>query len=236
MAVRPQLQALKTNLDRADARARDSKSPHAQLFVALIREMVPRVEAITTLVETPDRTLTREANFLKLDDRVSKAYKQSTEVLNRVGRLLDEAHAALETRENDRLGFNKGNPDRAAIVAKFSTMSQADQMKQVSAWMQAGPNGGAMLGIVFGADSFLTGISPELAARLRADTVRANAPDLATERDDLADLKMSVIAAADSVAIIRQATADPRLVAEIQQQKAQHDAADAVFTGAPAQP
>jgi hypothetical protein len=236
MPVRAQANAITEILSRMEARAKDNKSPYAQTFVGLVRDVLPKTNAIATIVETPDRTLTQEANFLKLNDRVSKAYKGSTDMLNRASRLLADAHADLERRENERLGFNKGNADRAAIVAKFSTMNQADQMKQVGAWMKGGVNGGAMLGIIFGADPFLTGITPELAAKLRADTVKANAPDLANERDDIAELHTSVIVVANSIAKIKEATANPRLVDELQRQKAQHDAADAVLTGAQAQP
>jgi hypothetical protein len=229
MAVRAQANAITEILSRMDARAKDIQSPHVPTFAAITRELLPMVSAIATMIERPDPTTTSQGAFLKLADRVAKTFKQSTDTINRASALYNNAIADVERRENERLGFTRGNADRGAIVAKFSTMNPADQMKQVSAWMKDTKNGGAMLGIIFGADPFLTGLTPELSAKLRADTVKANAPDLANERDALAEQLEAVIAIGNAVSKVKDATSNPQRVAEIQQQKAAHDAADATF-------
>jgi len=227
-----QARSIRDTLARMDAAAND-KSTYMQSFTPDVRSLLTYADAIASQVDRPDPTATPQANFLKLNANREKALKFSTAMLNRASALLNSAISDVQRREDERLGFTKGSPDRGAIIAKFSQMNQADQMNQVSAWMKDAKNGAVMLGVISSADGFLTGLTPELSIKLRNDFVKSYAPDLANERDELNEQYTASLAAARSMALLSEAISDPRRVEEIQRLKADHDAATAVFSGQP---
>lgn len=229
MSARTHVSGIATIHTRMKAREQDSKSPHLALFSSLVGDLIPKGNAIANKEDFPDPTLNSSANFLKLHGDVKQFRSAATTMTNRASSLHRDAVADIEQQENARLGFNKGNPDRVAIIAKFSTLSQADQVKQLGVWMKDATNGGALLGIVIGADPFLTGVTPETAARFRSDFVKAHAPDLVNDRDTLNEALEAVLAVNRAVELIAGDLSDERRYAEIQRQKEAHDAAGAVL-------
>lgn len=198
-------------------------------LVATVSDVPPMLRAAADGYEVSDETITPAARASKVAAKFRAMGEYTTAALNRAGDIMREYEADMKGRENARLGFTKGNPDRAAIVAKFSGMSQGDQMRQLGAWLKDGAKGGAMLGIVFEADPFLTGLTPETSAKMRSDYVKAYAPDLADERDMIEEGHNTVISIALMPSQAERRVVDPAKVADIDRRKAASDAADVAF-------
>jgi hypothetical protein len=224
-----QLMALGELHARVKVLAENSTSPHVARFVPLVGDLIPKMNGINNKLSRPDQTRTGPANFLDLSRAMKITHDAAYQSVQHAGRLVGEAQLEIGTREDARLGFKKGNQDRTAIIAKFSTMSQPDQMRQIGIWMHDKANGGAMIGMVGEADQFLTGLSPDMATSLRRDFVKAHAPDLATERDALNEAVKIVVAAHRSVKLVADEVVDERQYNEIIRQKAEADADDAAF-------
>jgi hypothetical protein len=214
---------------RAKALAENSKSQHLARFVSLVGDLIPKMNGVNNKLSRPDPTRTEAANFLDMSSAMKITADAAYNNVKHAGRFASEAEIDIGQREDARLGFKKGNQDRTAIVAKFSTMSQADQAKQIGIWLKDGTNGGAMLGMIFDAEPFLTGLPPEMHARLRADFVKAHAPDLADERDAVAEAVKIVMAANRSVKLVADEVSDEGRYNKIIRQKAEADADNAAF-------
>ena len=226
-----QVQALTSLKERNGALASDSKAKHAARFQPLIGELIPKMQGIANKLSRPDRTRTDAANFLDLTHAVKVTADAAFASLKAGQRVRDEILSDIVQKEDARLGFKKGNQDRTAIIAKFSALNQADQMTQIGVWMRDGQRGGVMIGIVSEADTFLTGLSSDMVARLRSDFVKAHAPDLADERDEVTQAFEVVMAAQQAVQLVTDEVKDERRYNEIIRDKAQADADNAVFAG-----
>jgi hypothetical protein len=225
-----QRQAIIDTHARMTERAKD-RHPSLAILAGMVGDTIPKVTAVNSRFANPSPTLNANARFLEAQADLKGLRKMTLDMVNRAGLVVHTAITELEQQENTRLGFKRGNQDRAAIIAKFSTMNQADQMTQIGVWMKDKINGGAMIGIIGEADTFLTGLSAEQSARLRSDFVKSHAPDLANERDAINEQHTSVIAAYRAVELIASEVSDERRYNEIVRQKAEYDAAGAALNG-----
>lgn len=209
----------------------NGRHPSLAVLAEMVANTIPKVTAVNSRFANPNPTLNANARFLEAQADLKGLRKMTLDMVNRASSVVHNAITDIEQQENTRLGFKRGNQDRAAIIAKFSTLDQPDQQTQIGVWLRDKANGGAMIGLISEADTFLTGLSAEQSVRLRSDFVKSHAPDLANERDALAEQHTSLLAAYRAVELIAAEVSDERRYNEIVRQKAEYDAAGAALNG-----
>jgi hypothetical protein len=223
------LGTLGTLATRGSELAQSSKSPHVARIVAVANDTIPQMNGINNKLSRPDVTRTDAANFLDVSRAMKITLDGAFNGVRRAGTIANEAELEIGQREDARLGFKKGHPDRTAFVAKIATMPLPDVMKQIGVWMKDKEHGGSRIGVILEADPFLTGLPPETLGRLRSDFVKAWAPDLTDERDAIDRAVEIAVATHRAVKMVADEVSDERRYNEIIRQKAEADADDVAF-------
>lgn len=204
------------------------ESPHALRMHAAINSIAPVIRGVARKFDSPSPDKTDEANYLEGMEAVEKASQHTTKLINTLGTIDTEWNTDLVHRENAQCGFERGSPDGERILNKFAAKDAAEQLQDLAAWLKD-PSKGHMIGLVAKADPYVTNLTPELAARFRADFVKLHAPALAREREAKGRMLEAGITAASLTQRVKASVSDPRRYSDIRDRKAKHSEADAAF-------
>lgn len=225
-------EAAETLLAKAEEYDNDLPGSFSQRMYLTVSRVPDIIRGISEITHNPAVELTEQANFLKVTDAVEQSEKFTTAAINQQGAIAAEWEADIGRRENAACGFDRGSPDAERILTKFCTKDQAAQLQDMAQWLKDPVKGGMYLGLLERADTYATGVDPEMVQRFKRDYVKLYAPKLAFEREAKAKIHEALIAVAGLTSRVKSSLSDPRRYAEVRDRKAKHTAAEAAFLAA----
>lgn len=224
-------EAADTLRDRIEEDSKDLPGSFAGRIDSTVSNVAPMIRGIAGMIDAPDPMISDQGNFSKVSDKVDDAERYTTTAINSMGSIATEWDADLTRRENTTCGFDRGSPDAERILNKFAAKDVGAQLQDMAAWLKDRTQG-YKLGIVAKADPYVTNLTPELAARFRADFVKLHQPALAREREAMGRIFDTARTVAMLTSRVKRSISDPSRLADIRNRKAQHSAAERDFLAA----